>query len=223
MVSLSTPRAQGPLVTRLAASPRPALLQEPAPGARAGHGAVDQRIELSGIVVVNWAAKAAGLLLDEGVGPGDAVLLDLPDHWLSRALALGVLVAGARLDPASGAASPAPDADAAAVLTDRPEAWEDPALTVVAVRLPRGLEPDFGDDAADPAVVDLAAEIRAQPDALPGPVDHVVPDLVPAADASGDGDGAADGRQGGRARVGVGVVRATLQDWDAGRCATVPA
>ena len=218
MVSLSAPRTQGPLVTRLAASPRPALRQDPAPDAGGGHGCVDQRIELSGAVVVNWAAKAAGLLLDEGVGPGEAVLVDLPDHWLSRALALGVLVAGARLDPASGAASPAEDPAAAAVLTDRPEAWEDPALTVVAVRLPRGLEPDFGDGSADPAVVDLAAEIRAQPDTLPGPVDHVVPDAVRAA-----GAGTGDGQGEGRARLGADVVRGTLEEWDAGRCAVVPA
>ena len=218
MVSLSAPRTQGPLVTRLAASPRPALRQDPAPDAGGGHGCVDQRIELSGAVVVNWAAKAAGLLLDEGVGPGEAVLVDLPDHWLSRALALGVLVAGARLDPASGAASPAEHPAAAAVLTDRPEAWEDPALTVVAVRLPRGLEPDFGDGSADPAVVDLAAEIRAQPDTLPGPVDHVVPDAVRAA-----GAGTGDGQGEGRARLGADVVRGTLEEWDAGHCAVVPA
>lgn len=128
MVSLSAPRSTGPLVLRLASSPRPALVQEP--GAPGEHGAVDQRIELSGRVTVNWAAKLAGLLADEGIGDGDPVALDLPVHWLSHALALGVLCAGA--EPALG-----PDAPAA-VLTDRPDHWTDPATAVFAVVLPRG-------------------------------------------------------------------------------------
>ena len=153
MVSLSAPRSTGPLVLRLASSPRPALVQEP--GAPDEPGAVDQRIELSGRVTVNWAAKFAGLLGAEGIGAGDAVALDLPVHWLSHALALGVLCAGA--EPALEGDSPA------AVLTDRPEAWPDPSAAVFAVALPRGLEPEFDGPAADPAVVDVAAEIRAQP------------------------------------------------------------
>ena len=73
MVSLSAPRSTGPLVLRLASSPRPALVQEP--GAPDEPGAVDQRIELSGRVTVNWAAKFAGLLGAEGVGAGDALSL----------------------------------------------------------------------------------------------------------------------------------------------------
>ena len=162
MVSLSAPRSTGPLVLRLASSPRPALVQEP--GAPDEPGAVDQRIELSGRVTVNWAAKFAGLLGAEGIGAGDAVALDLPVHWLSHALALGVLCTEA--EPALEGDSPA------AVLTDRPEAWPDPSVTVFAVALPRGLEPELDGPAADPAVVDVAAEIRAQPDALPGLVDH---------------------------------------------------
>lgn len=229
MVSLSAPRPDGPLVTRLATSPRPALVQEPAPAgdaAGAAHGAVDQRIELSGTVTVNWAAKAAGLLLDEGVVPGDAVLLDLPDHWLSRALALGVLCAGARPAFVAGPADRAQGApdDAAAVLTDRPEHWDEPALTVVAVRLPRGIEPDFGDDdAGDPSVVDLAAEIRAQPDALPGRVDHVTVDAVPADPADAAGPLTEGGVGVGRARLDAPALRASLEAWDAGRAAHVPA
>ena len=144
MVSLSAPRSTGPLVLRLASSPRPALVQEP--GAPDEPGAVDQRIELSGRVTVNWAAKFAGLLGAEGVGAGDAVALDLPVHWLSHALALGVLCAEA--EPALEGDSPA------AVLTDRPEAWPDPSVAVFAVALPRGLEPEFD----GPAGIDVAPD-----------------------------------------------------------------
>ena len=139
MVSLSAPRSTGPLVLRLASSPRPALVQEP--GAPDEPGAVDQRIELSGRVTVNWAAKFAGLLGAEGIGAGDAVALDLPVHWLSHALALGVLCAEA--EPALEGDSPA------AVLTDRPEAWPDPSAAVFAVALPRGLDPEFDGPAAE--------------------------------------------------------------------------
>lgn len=219
MVSLSTPRPGGPLVTRLAASPRPAIVQAPVPaGAPEGpvHGEVDQRIELSGAVAVNWAAKTAGLLADEGVDAGDAVLVDLPAHWLSHALVLGALVAGAELSPASGSAepwtSPAPDA----VLTDRPERWTDPATAVFAVALPRGLAPELGGDAdLDPGVVDVTAEIRAQPDALPGPVDHVRADMLADADVRVAGAGS------GRPRLTLADVREALAAWDAGRAVTV--
>lgn len=215
MVSLSAPRSTGPLVLRLASSPRPALVQEP--GAPGEHGAVDQRIELSGRVTVNWAAKTAGLLADEGLGPGDPVALDLPAHWLSHALALGVLCAGAK--PADDGATPA------AVLTDRPERWTDPATAVFAVALPRGLELPTGGTAADPSVVDVAAEILGQPDALPGPVDHVRPEALPAADvAAADGDARTDEDQdddGPRPRLTWAGMRAVLQAWDAGRAVQV--
>lgn len=205
MVFPSAPRSTGPLVLRLASSPRPALVQEP--GAAGEHGAVDQRIELSGRVTVNWAAKLAGLLEAEGVGRGDAVALDLPVHWLSHALALGVLCAGA--EPAVDGSSPA------AALTDRPEAWTDPAVTVFAVVLPRGLEPEPGGTVTDPSVVDVAAEIRAQPDALPGPVDHVRPAALPEAQGPDQDD------DGPRPRLTWAGMRAVLEAWDAADAVTV--
>ena len=227
MVSLSAPRTDGPLVPRLAASPRPALVQEAADAGAPGtgaHGEVDQRIELSGSVTVNWAAKAAGLLMDEGVAAGDTVLVDLPVHWLSHALALGALCVGAEL--AAGAPD-SPDAGSgpAAVLTDRPGAWTDPATAVLAVALPRGLEPEFGWNGADgtalePGVVDVAAEIRAQPDALPGPVAHVRPEVVP---AGGDGEDDAAPRTGERPRLTLGEVRRALEAWESGRTVSVRA
>nr|WP_298985640.1 TIGR03089 family protein [uncultured Micrococcus sp.] len=231
MVSLSTPRSGGPLVARLASSPRPAIVQEPSPaGAPAAdeHGAVDQRIELSGAVTVNWAAKAAGLLADDGIAPGDAVHVDLPEHWLSHALALGALCAGAELSAGAtddGGAGPGPSPAPAAVLTDRPQDWTDPATAVLAVALPRGLEPEFGGDAdLEPGVVDVAAEIRAQPDALPGPVDHVTPGMLPAgADGVGEKVGEKeDATTGsGRARLSLASVRHALEAWDAGRAVSV--
>lgn len=215
MVSLSGPRSTGPLVLRLASSPRPALIQEP--GAAGEHGAVDQRIELSGRVTVNWAAKLAGLLGDEGVGHGDTVALDLPVHWLSHALALGVLCAGA--EPVRNGDAPA------AVLTDRPERWSDPATAVFAVALPRGLEPQTGGAVADPSVVDVAAEILGQPDALPGPVDHVRPEALPAADVAGQDASTQDAGtlddDGPRPRLTWAGMRAALETWDAGRAVDV--
>ena len=42
-----------------------------------------ERAELSATTYVNWISKTANLLTDElGCDPGDAVLLDLPPHWL---------------------------------------------------------------------------------------------------------------------------------------------
>ncbi|MDY6055343.1 TIGR03089 family protein [Micrococcus sp.] len=217
MVSLSSPRTAGPLLLRLASSPRPALMQAPdaGPDAPAGPapGSVDERIELSGTVLVNWAAKTAGLLADEGLTPGDTLRVDLPEHWLCHALTLGALVAEARLG-FGGPQGPAP----AFVLTDRPQAWTDPSVTVLHVRLPRGLAPQAeGVPHPDPAVVDVATEIRAQPDALPGPAAHVHADSLDAPDGL-DVPGTADdaGPRLDRARAA-----AALRTWGAGGTVTV--
>lgn len=228
--SVGVPFAQGPSTRERSAS-----------GTASGSasGAVDERIELSGAVTVNWAAKAAGLLADEGIAPGDAVHVDLPAHWLSLSLALGALCAGATLSAGpspvrsggsggSGAAMSRPHPAPAAVLTDRPEDWTDPSAAVLAVVLPRGLAPEFGGEAdLKPGVVDVAAEIRAQPDALPGPVDHVRPDML---DDALEGAGteavpaeaeAADAES--RPRLSLADVREALRAWDAGQPVTIPA
>lgn len=67
-----------------------------------------QRIGLSGATLENWAAKIANYLRDEaGLLPGDAVLIDLPEHWQSAATVLGAWWAGLQVAlPGTGAAGP---------------------------------------------------------------------------------------------------------------------
>ena len=56
------------------------------------------RTELSGTVLRNWAAKVAGLLVDElGAGPADVVLVRSPANWQTAGVVLGVLWAGLSL------------------------------------------------------------------------------------------------------------------------------
>ncbi len=46
--------------------------------------ATGERVELSVVTYANWVAKTAGVLQDElGLERGDAVLVDLPTHWLA--------------------------------------------------------------------------------------------------------------------------------------------
>ncbi|OMH31404.1 TIGR03089 family protein [Tersicoccus sp. Bi-70] len=62
------------------------------------YGSAGERIELSGAVLLNWAAKTANLLVEEcDVDPGTAVGLDLPVHWRTLAIALGAWQTGAVL------------------------------------------------------------------------------------------------------------------------------
>ncbi|GAC81465.1 TIGR03089 family protein [Gordonia malaquae] len=60
--------------------------------------ATGERTELSGATLGNWAAKIANYLRDEiGVAPGDAVRVDLPEHWQTAAVLLGAWWAGAHV------------------------------------------------------------------------------------------------------------------------------
>lgn len=60
------------------------------------HGTGGERVELSGRVFDNWVAKSANLLAEEfDAGPGTRVLLRLPAHWKSLAIAFAVLATGA--------------------------------------------------------------------------------------------------------------------------------
>jgi hypothetical protein len=54
------------------------------------------RVELSVVTAVNWAAKVANHLVDaEGVEPGDEVGIDSRLHWITAVLLLGTWAAGA--------------------------------------------------------------------------------------------------------------------------------
>lgn len=55
-----------------------------------------ERTELSYATFGNWVSKTAHLLRDGlGAGPGDVVGLDLPDHWLTVAIAFAAWRVGA--------------------------------------------------------------------------------------------------------------------------------
>jgi uncharacterized protein (TIGR03089 family) len=74
---MSTPRTFPELVVhRLRADPGQPLVT-------AYDDANGERTELSATTYVNWVSKTANLLTDElGLDAGEAVLLDLPPHWL---------------------------------------------------------------------------------------------------------------------------------------------
>ena len=62
-----------------------------------------ERTELSYATFGNWVAKTAHFLRDGlGVGPGDTVGLDLPDHWLTVAIAFAAWRVGADVTRGSG-------------------------------------------------------------------------------------------------------------------------
>lgn len=63
------------------------------------------RVELSVATAANWAAKTANLLVDDhDLGPGDAIGLDPPAHWLTAVVVLGAWTAGIAVDLRAGAA-----------------------------------------------------------------------------------------------------------------------
>lgn len=73
--------------------------------------ATGERIELSAITLMNWAAKTANLVRDEfGLAPGARVAVLLPAHWQTAAVLLGLWWAGAEV-------TLTPDLDAELALT----------------------------------------------------------------------------------------------------------
>ncbi|MCH6471122.1 TIGR03089 family protein [Sinomonas terrae] len=59
------------------------------------YGPDGERVELSGRVLDNWAAKTSNLLVEElDAESGTRVRLDLPPHWKSAVIALAALQAG---------------------------------------------------------------------------------------------------------------------------------
>lgn len=101
----------------IAASPRPAVVD---------HAADGDRVELSGRVLANWAAKTANLLDIEGHGPGSTVLMDLPLGWKSLALLLGAARAGVEVRFASVSSSaPSGPGSVDLVVSGTPGAWSE--------------------------------------------------------------------------------------------------
>ncbi|XKH52011.1 hypothetical protein LG293_10200 [Citricoccus nitrophenolicus] len=160
--------ANGPSGRRLtwfetiAASPRPAVVD---------HAAEGDRVELSGRVLANWAAKTANLLDVEGHGPGSTVLLDLPLGWKSLALMLGAARARVEVQFAPGV-SVTPDESGSVdlVISGTPGTWsEHPAeLWAVSPGTLMGSEDPESRDSSDAEVpshaLDYASEVQMQAD-----------------------------------------------------------
>ena len=73
-----------------------------------------ERIELSTVTLLNWAAKTANLLRDElGAGPGSRIAVLLPAHWQTAAALLGIWYIGAEVVLGPG------EADVALCTADR--------------------------------------------------------------------------------------------------------
>jgi hypothetical protein len=107
------------------------------------YGPAGERVELSAKVLDNWVSKTANLLVDElDVGPGSAVLVDLPGHWRTVTWLLAVWATGAAaVLPATGAAAVLPDEGQGAGPDDGQDDGQAPGGPSVPA-LPAGLHPD---------------------------------------------------------------------------------
>lgn len=76
--------------------------------------ATGERTELSTVTLTNWAAKTANLMRDEfGLLPGFRVLVDLPVHWQTAVILLGVWWAGGEVVLPGGPAADGKPVDVA--------------------------------------------------------------------------------------------------------------
>src|SRR5688500_10247796 len=113
-----------------------------------------ERTELSYTTFGNWVAKTAHLLRDGlGLAPGETVGLDLPDHWLTVAIAFAAWRAGGSVVRGSGDVTFATE-DRLAGATGR---------DVVGVVLSGRREPL---SRAYPGVTDYGDEVAAYPDSF---------------------------------------------------------
>ncbi|MDX2356690.1 TIGR03089 family protein [Dietzia sp. PP-33] len=120
------------------------------------------RIELSVVSTANWAAKIAGLLRDEvGVAPGEVVVCDLPAHWLTAGVLLGVWWAGAEVR--TGAAD---DAVAVVTTSERLDRHPTDVETLLMTTDPMGRPLAAAGVDVPPGVTDLAEACRIHPDAF---------------------------------------------------------
>jgi uncharacterized protein (TIGR03089 family) len=187
MVNLGTPdrTGRGPAdwFEAVAASPRPAVVD---------YAAGEDRVELSGRVLANWAAKTANLLDAEGLGAGSTVAVDLPVGWQPLALLLGAARAGV------GVVFTAVDsaADSDLVVTDVPSTWAHAPAELWAVAPVDEEMPDYA--------LDFAAEVRVQADRCPLP--------VPAGDLPAQAEDWADTDAGRAARDADGPARWVRRD-----------
>ena len=135
--------------------------------------ATGERIELSTVTLANWAAKTGNLLRDElGAGPGSRVAVQLPAHWQTLGVLLGVWFIGAEVVLGQG------DCDVACCTADRLDeaaAAVGQMGDVVAFSLDA-----FGKPVADLqfGITDYATSVRAHGD-------QIVPERQPGAALNG--------------------------------------
>lgn len=165
-----------------AARHRPEGLIEPLAGlsrpAVVDYAAAGERVELSGRVLVNWAAKTANLLDEVGTGPQTTVLVDLPAGWKSLALLLGVLWTGAevRVAEAGPEHTAGTTTEPDVVITDAPQRHAHHPGELVAVS-PGAHDEDFGAP-LDDGVTDFSSEVRIRADQCVLASGHVTPEGV---------------------------------------------
>lgn len=130
------------------------------------YGREEERVELSGRVLANWAVKLIGLFDEEyELGPEHTVLVDAALHWKSAAAVLAAQAVGA-------AVTLEPGASPEVIITDRPVEWIGSAELGEAelAALSSGmLDSSFEDATGEelPAwVLDISADVRQQPDQL---------------------------------------------------------
>jgi uncharacterized protein (TIGR03089 family) len=122
-------------------------------------GETGERVELSVKTFDNWVSKVANLLGDElMLGPGDAMWVDLPPHWLSTVVVVGAWTAGLTIVDVG---QPVPIAVVGPRAVESPP---DAADTVLGVSL-RPLGGAFVEPLPD-GWLDFAREVPPQPDAL---------------------------------------------------------
>ncbi|MGH3473011.1 MAG: TIGR03089 family protein [Nocardioidaceae bacterium] len=125
--------------------------------------ATGERVELSVKTFDNWVSKFANLLSDElDLGPGDALTVDLPAHWLSCVVQVGAWAAGLAVadDPAGTAAG---------LHVVGPNALGNRLPPPVLACSLRPMAARFSEPLPD-GWTDFAAEVPAQPDELVVPV-----------------------------------------------------
>jgi uncharacterized protein (TIGR03089 family) len=146
-----------------------------------------ERTELSYATFGNWVAKTANLLRDGlALAPGDTVGLDLPDHWLTVAIAFAAWRCGGAVVRGPG--------DVTFASEDRLPSTGREVVGVVLAALRTPLSRPY------PGVTDYGDEVAAFPDTFsgggdlpPGPADQarrlVTGDVLAAALAAHRGGG----------------------------------
>ena len=139
-----------------------------------------ERVELSVTTLANWVAKTANLIVDGlGLGPGDALRLDVPRHWQLPVWALAAWTVGLVVDldgdpSRSRLAVCGPGGIEAALAADE----------VVALSL-RPFGAPFAPGELPRGVVDYGREVAGYGDHFPGTSGNLVDLDVPAITVGG--------------------------------------